>query len=434
MSVLWTGIINSVREIWAHKVRTLLSISGIVLGVAALVSMVGVIEGLIGSTRQSFESMGGIEKIEVVSSEVPERQRDIAFRSPGMTIYDADALRATIDGVSAISTRFDQGWKGIRYRGRRYWSPVQGVEPGHQKVFNYEMLSGRFISESDVQRKERVIVLGPYHANRLFRGESAIGKFVYFDGDAYRVIGVLEEEYIGNPGSDRNSLFGKFRIAFVPLSTAMERRGEEERIRNISVKIEDSAQLPAVTAAIKNAMRISHNGILDFDVETGEEQLAELNKLERGFKFSLGGIAAISLVVGGIGIMNVMLASVNERIREIGVRKAIGAQSSDVFIQFISESIVISILGCIFGMIISLAVIQVFKTMVPGGEVIQSVPWNAMLLGFIFSSVIGVLSEYRTYPERFSRIESVFRVIRLNSFRGYKVFAASPQLPLGVFA
>ena len=392
MSVIWTGIINSVREIWAHKVRTLLSISGIVLGVAALVSMVGVIEGMIGSTRQSFESMGGIEKIEVERSEAPERQKDIAFRSPGLTIYDGEAIRASVDGVVALSARFDQGWKGVRYRNSRYWSPVQGVEPGYQEVLNFRLSAGRFISESDVIRKERVIVLGPYHASRLFRGESALGKSVYLDGDSYRVIGVIEEEFIGAPGSDRNALFGKFRVAFVPLSTAMERRGEEESIRNIMIKIDDPQNLPTVTAAIENTLRISHNEILDFEVETGEDQLVELNKLERNFKFSLGGIAAISLVVGGIGIMNVMLASVNERIREIGVRKAIGAQSSDVFIQFISESIVISILGCIFGMIISLAVIQVFKTMIPGGDVIEAVPWNAMLLGFIFSSAIGVLS------------------------------------------
>ncbi|MGB0370869.1 MAG: ABC transporter permease [Opitutales bacterium] len=392
MSALWTGIINSIREIWAHKVRTMLSISGIVLGVAALVSMVGVIEGMIGSTRGAFESLGGIEKIEISRNSVPERQEEIAYLSPGMTIYDIDAIRSSVEGVSHASTRFDEGWERISFEDNSYSQPVHGVEPDYQVILNYEMQSGRFISEMDVLRKERVIVLGPYAANQLFPGESPTGKQVRLNGASYRVIGVLAEEYLGNPGQRRNALFWKFRVALIPVSTALEHRGEENSINRILLKIRDPQELTQVTTSVENTMRIAHNGILDFEVETGEDQLAELNKLERNFKFSLGGIAAISLVVGGIGIMNVMLASVNERIREIGVRKAIGAQGSDVFIQFIAESIVISILGCVFGMLISLAVIQVFKTMIPGGDVIESVPWNAMMLGFAFSSAIGVLS------------------------------------------
>ncbi|MEM7672553.1 MAG: ABC transporter permease [Verrucomicrobiota bacterium] len=392
MSALWTGFVNGSREIWAHKVRTMLSISGIVLGVAALVSMVGVIDGMIGSTRKAFDSLGGIEKIEIGSKSVPDRQEEIAYLSPGMTIYDIDALRSSVDGISHASTRFDEGWERISYESRAYSAPVFGVEPDFQVILNYEMLSGRFISEMDIKRKERVIVLGPPLSNRIFPGESPIGKHVRLNGASYRVIGVLEEEFLGQPGQKRNALRGKFRIAFIPVSTAMEHRGEENDINRIFLKVENPSELVEVTGSVENAMRIAHNGILDFEVETGEDQLAELSKLERNFKFSLGGIAGISLIVGGIGIMNVMLASVNERIREIGVRKAIGAQGMDVFIQFIAESIVISILGCLLGMLISLALIQVFRTTIPGGDVIESIPWNAMMLALIFSSAIGVLS------------------------------------------
>ena len=392
MGMIWVGIVNGLREIMAHKVRTLLAVSGIVLGVAALVAMVGVLEGLLGSTRQSFESMGGIERVQLERENPPDRQVDIAFRSPGMTLADVAAIRHTVEDISAVSGVFEMGWRRVQGPRHRDWDRIKGIHPDFFEIISYEMEFGRSLSEYDLQEKARVIVLGPYLARRLFGRISPVGRHVVLEGEKYSVVGVIREEIVPGIGNSENTLHWKFRQSFIPITTAQERRSVEESISKIELLVDDLEQLPAVKDALTNTVRMAHNGILDFRVETREDQLAELNSMERNFKFSLGGIAAISLVVGGIGIMNVMLASVNERIREIGVRKAIGAQGSDVFIQFICESILISLLGCVIGMFISLGIIRVFQEFVPGGDVIESIPWNAMFIGFAFSNTIGILS------------------------------------------
>ena len=164
--------------------------------------------------------------------------------------------------------------------------------------------------------------------------------------------------------------------------------------------------MPDLIEQIENTLIQTHRGILDFEVRTQEEQMAELEKLEKSFTYSLGGIAGISLLIGGIGIMNVMLASVSERIREIGVRKAIGARSYDIFIQFLAEAVVISLVGGLLGLLLSVALLSVARDLIPAGENISLIPISIMIYGFIFSSLIGLASG--VYPAlRASRMDPI---------------------------
>jgi ABC-type antimicrobial peptide transport system permease subunit len=164
--------------------------------------------------------------------------------------------------------------------------------------------------------------------------------------------------------------------------------------------------MPDLIEQIENTLIQTHRGILDFEVRTQEEQMAELEKLEKSFTYSLGGIAGISLLVGGIGIMNVMLASVSERIREIGVRKAIGARSYDIFIQFLAEAVVISLLGGLLGLFLSIGLLSIARDLIPGGENISLIPISVMIYGFLFSSLIGLASG--VYPAlRASRLDPI---------------------------
>lgn len=186
----------------------------------------------------------------------------------------------------------------------------------------------------------------------------------------------------------------------------MGRYKGDDKVNRIEILAANTETMPDLIGQIENTLTQTHRGILDFEVRTQEEQMMELKKLENSFTYSLGGIAGISLLVGGIGIMNVMLASVSERIREIGVRKAIGARSHDIFIQFLAEAVVISLIGGLLGLVASVGLLSLARDLIPQGENINLVPVTAMLYGFVFSSLIGLASGI--YPAlRASRLDPI---------------------------
>ncbi|PXA05165.1 hypothetical protein DDZ13_04180 [Coraliomargarita sinensis] len=401
-----SGARNGFLEIWANKVRSMLSMSGIVLGVAALVAMVGIVQGMLDNMRSSFERSGGILKIEVHPRTPPESQKHIAGISPGMTWRDYSAIQRATPLAEFITPVVDMRWERFVGKGRRAGALLQGVTPDYVSIQNRELAYGRFISETDIKLKSPVIVLGDHVVADLFRDyDNAIGQQLKVDGDVYTVVGQLapveSSGLSGNGGWNWES-----RLNFIPATTAMSRYRGSNEVDRMEILASNVRELPDLMEQVENTLTQTHRGIRDFEIRTQEEQLMELKKLENSFLYSLGGIAGISLLVGGIGIMNVMLASVSERIREIGVRKAIGARSHDIFIQFLAEAVVISLLGGLLGLVASVGLLSVARDIIPQGEGIQTVPVIAMLYGFLFSSGIGLLSGI--YPAlRASRLDPI---------------------------
>lgn len=401
-----SGARNGLLEIWSNKVRSMLSMSGIVLGVAALVAMVGIVQGMLDNMRASFERSGGILKIEVHPRNPPESQQHIAGISPGMTWRDYTAIQRATPLAEFITPVVDMRWERFVANGRREGALLQGVTPDFVSIQNREMSEGRFISETDIKLKSPVIVLGDHIVQDLFRDfDTAIGQQLKVDGDVYTVVGQLAP-------IDSSSLSGgrswnwESRLNFIPATTAMSRYRGNDDVDRMEILAANVQELPDLMEQVENTLTQTHRGIRDFEIRTQEERLLELQKLENSFLYSLGGIAGISLLVGGIGIMNVMLASVSERIREIGVRKAIGARSHDIFIQFLAEAVVISLLGGVVGLAASVGLLSVARDIIPQGEGIQIVPVMAMVYGFLFSSGIGLLSGI--YPAlRASRLDPI---------------------------
>ncbi|MFP4203502.1 MAG: ABC transporter permease, partial [Opitutales bacterium] len=386
-----TGISNGLGEVWANKVRSLLSMSGIILGVAALVAMVGIVQGMLGNMRASFEMEGGILKLEVRSAEPPESQQHIAGISPGMTWRDATALNQVIPLATAVSPVVDMRWERFIAGGRRQGSRLEGVTPDFLNIVDRRVEHGRFISDTDVERKSPVIVLGSFISERLFpEQENVVGEAVRIRGQVYTVVGQLEKLEAMVAG--RNTMRWDNIRNYIPATTAMLRYRGDDSLDKIDILAPHVSALPDVLEQVENALLQTHRGIQDFEVVTQEERMQELRRLENSFTVSLGGIAAISLLVGGIGIMNVMLASVSERIREIGVRKAVGARRHDIFIQFLAEAVVISVLGGILGLAASVGLLAVAREIIPDGGTIQIVQIMAMLFGFVFSSTVGLVS------------------------------------------
>lgn len=405
---IYTGAANGIREVWSNKVRTLLSMSGIILGVAALVAMVGIVQGMLGNMRASFERGGGVLKLEVHPREAPESQQHIAGISPGMTWRDIGAIDQATPLAAFVTPIVDMRWERFVGNGRRTGALLHGVSPDWTGISQRKLKYGRFIADYDIESKAPVIVVGAHVVSRLYdNADSIIGERIRVDGQVYTVVGQFEPVAgSGGIGGIGRQWSWEDRINFLPATTAMSRYKGDDSVDRIEILAADVETLPDLMEQIENTLTQTHRGIQDFEIRTQDEQLAELKKLENSFTYSLGGIAGISLLVGGIGIMNVMLASVSERIREIGVRKAIGARSYDIFIQFLAEAVVISILGGLFGLAASVGLLSLARDLIPEGENISLVPVTAMLYGFLFSSLIGLASG--VYPAlRASRLDPI---------------------------
>ncbi len=389
--ILGSVFMQGAREIWNHKFRSFLSMIGIILGVASLVAMIGVVEGMIRNFTIFFEETGGIEKVSIHPTDPPEEQQHRAFLSPGLTLDDVETIRRAVPLAEFVSPETNTGWGGVG-RGAN-WTGIRltGVTPGMQYIEKHTLRSGRFIGDLDNQQASMVTVIGSIVANRVYEpGEDPIGTTIIAHGKPFTVVGVLDEYYYDQGG--RNALRWKNYAMFIPARTLAQRFDRGEEISEILVKVADYEDLDDLIPQLRNTLLKAHNGIEDFEIRTREDQLVEFKKLERSFTFSLGGVAAISLLVGGIGIMNVMLAVVSERIREIGVRKAVGARSGDIFLQFLIESTLISVIGGLLGVAVSIGFLSLLSGIVPGGEGIPLIPVKPMIYGFLFSAVVGIIS------------------------------------------
>jgi putative ABC transport system permease protein len=401
------AVINGFRELQANKVRSLLSMSGIILGVASLVAMVTVVQGMVGNFRQFVDAMGGIEKITVEKQPLPKEQEHLAELSEGLTMRDVEQIKATIPIVKFVSPEARVGFEKLVCEGREVYTMINGVTPDYLPVAKrwVDPGQGRFISDLDILHKTDVCVLGSSIANDLFPANvDPLGKVIRVKGKRFTVIGLLNN--IEAQGMEVRSAGGKGKGGggmwrwrnsgvYIPISTATAKFNGNDRLSGLGLQVASGDDLNHAVEQVERTLLQTHNGLKDFSITTNEQTLEDFKKTETAFKLSLGGVAGISLFVGGIGIMNVMLASINERIREIGVRKAVGARGSDLFLQFLSEAAAISVLGGVIGLAVSMGIVWIMNYVlmqaVPTG-VMAKFDWVIMLQGLSFSVVVGLIA------------------------------------------
>ena len=401
------AVINGLRELQANKVRSLLSMSGIILGVASLVAMVTVVQGMVGNFRQFVDAMGGIEKITVDKQSLPKEQEHLAELSEGLTMRDVEQIKATIPIVRYVSPEARVGYEKIVWEGREVNTMINGVTPDWLPVAKrwVNPSEGRFISDLDILHKTDVCVLGSSIVAELFPPNvDPLGKVIRVKGKRFIIIGLLNN--IEAQGMEIRSASGKGRGSggmwrwrnsgvYIPISTATSKFNGNDRLSGLGLQVATGDDLNYAVEQVERTLLQTHNGLKDFTLTTNEQTLEDFRKTEVAFKLSLGGVAGISLFVGGIGIMNVMLASINERIREIGVRKAVGARGSDLFLQVLSEAAVISVLGGLIGLVVSMGIVSIMNYVlmqaVPTG-VVSKFDWIIMLQGLSFSVVVGLIA------------------------------------------
>jgi putative ABC transport system permease protein len=400
----------ALKSLWLHRLRSLLTVLGIVFGVCSVIAMLAIGEGASFEAQEQIKNLGS-QNVILRSVKPPEEQKVTEKGSQsyvlqyGLTYTDAKSIRSTIPGVAVLvpsRIMHDYVWN----ISRRVDCDITGTVPWYPKMRNHHVAQGRFFTDMDMDGSASVCVLGADMAQALFPLDSPLGRDVRVGGGYYRVIGVMEprgkgiktDEAAAGPKAAMHEMF-------IPLETAKTRYGEvliklrsgsfeAERVQlhEITVKVAEQGQVLPVAEAVKAVLKHHHKKV-DYEVVVPLELLKRAERTKQIFNIVLGSIAAISLLVGGIGIMNIMLATVTERTREIGIRRALGAKRRDIVTQFLVEAVMLSGAGGLFGVALGIT-IPLLVTWFAAMKTIITF-WSP-LLAFSISGLVGVM--FGLYP------------------------------------
>ncbi len=391
---IWRSVIEALESLNANKMRSGLTMLGIVIGVAAVIAMLALGAGAQDTILGSLSGIG-TNLLFVFSG-----GEDESIRNPEpLTIGDAEALEDSFSApsIEAVAPIL-QGSAEVSYGGEASTVTLTGVTPAYFPVRNYAVTEGETISEEHILGRASVVLLGVEVADNLFgHRDGLVGETVRVEGQPFRVIGVLEERGGGMMGSQDNEIL-------IPFSTAQVRilrRSPADRVDVIFVQAVDADSVMATEEEISQILSQRHRtavGENDFTIFSQQDMVDTASSITGILTTFIGGIAAISLLVGGIGIMNIMLVSVTERTREIGLRKALGARKQDILIQFLTESSLLSLVGGLVGIALGWAigaVVGVISTN-SGTPFEPAVSLSAVLLATMFSTAIGLF--FGIYP------------------------------------
>ena len=385
---------EALRAMAANRMRSALTMLGMVIGVGAVIMMLAIGKGVEDSVRASIASMGS--NLFMVVSGAPQAGgiRMGSGSAPTLTIDDADALE-DLDGVVAVSPSSPGAAQVVV--GPTNWSTsVTGTTPGYFTVAEVKFAEGQAFDESDVRGATRVAVIGPSLAENLFGGDSPIGRTIRVNQSPFTVIGMTEPRGQAIDGRDQDD------VVIIPVTTA-QRQGFGTQVigsvRFVQVKAEGPEVMDRLQGEMETLLRDRHRiregQEDDFSVRNMTSIMNAAASTTAAMKLLLGAIASISLIVGGIGIMNIMLVSVTERTREIGIRMAIGARRRDVLWQFLLESIVLSLVGCLIGVLVG---VGGARAVANATELKPVVTAGSVMLGFGVAAGIGVFFGF--YPAR----------------------------------
>jgi len=341
----------AIRGLALHKLRSTLSALGIVFGVAAVVAMLSVGEG---ARREILAEVGrlGINRVTVRAGSLSRSTEVEAgkLQSPGLSLADAEAISEVspnVESLAPVRTASEQIANGER----RAEATLLATTPSFARTEELALAGGRFVADADVSDAKRVMVLGHELRELLFPYDEPVGSGVRIGGEWYSVVGALEPRELSRQGG-RMSGRNLNRVAFVPLSCLPRERG---LLDEIAVRIDDPGKVRDSARLIESVVRRRHRGALDFEIVVPQELLAGYERARFQFNVVVGAVAALSLLVGGIGIMNIMLANVSERIREIGIRRSLGASREDITRQFLAEALLLTTVGGIAGIVLGFA-------------------------------------------------------------------------------
>ena len=431
MNLLNTLVVG-LKEIWAHKFRSVLTMLGIILGVASLVGMAAIVTGMENGLKETMIAMGGADKVLLDEQDVPAFQEHLAEEAPGRTMADVMALRRSAPMIKLVSPEMGLNNCTLTVGDLRVNpSECVGVWPAVLEMNLHTLQFGRFFSEIDEEKANSVCVIGTGIRDELFGSPEKtgqeivpIGRQLLINGQPFTIVGMFthyegEQERkereqaklkprekpsgpVRRRGWGRGGGWAFWRknyTIYMPMNTMWVRfrsasganNVPDSRLTDIDMKVSDLGRLESALQQARNVLLMTHHGIEDFSFRTQENQIQSINSQIHNARLSGGIIAAISLIVGGIGIMNIMLANINERIRKIGICKAIGATGGAIFLQILVESIAVALLGAVAGLGASFGLVRLLAVVSPtqNSPVITA---GAMLVAVIFSGCVGTVA------------------------------------------
>jgi putative ABC transport system permease protein len=424
ISRYYHDVLIAVEAILANKLKSFLTALGIMFGVAAVISMLAIGRGAQQEVLEQIKLVG-VNNIIVTPTEMAidggngsgsgESTRRF---SPGLTLLDARSIRETIPSVAKVSPVVSLNYHAI-LGARSYPVVLEGVSPEYFELLNINLVSGNIFSEQQAEAGKPVAVIGDNIRNRFFNTEDPIGKYIKCGETWVKVVGVIERRDFTASASDELGISSTDNKIIVPVKTMLLRFKDRARINpevleqvsrgggntqennntdqskdqldKIIVQVDETEFLSSTANIIKRMLLRRHSRIYDFEVTVPELLLKQQQKTNDIFNIVLGAIASISLIVGGIGIMNIMLASVWERIREIGTRQAIGASRKDIIVQFLSESTLISVSGGMIGIVLGVVMAHLIHVMA-GIETIVTL--FSVVVAFGVSATVGIVFGY----------------------------------------
>lgn len=397
------------KNLLLHGLRSLLTMLGMIFGVAAVVAMLSIGAGARQKVMALIEQMG-VRNVIVEAKETMEWQAHSKMRkiSPGLTLQDYRVISDDIDGIVASTPRKRLTPTKVIPKSQQDMPAIYGVNPSYREIAGLQVMTGRFFDQQDEDAGAPVCVLGASAKWGLFGSSDPLGEYVKVNEQWFRVIGIVspqlssEQGVAGTPAVDVNNNI------YIPLQSAFTRLEDSysdvrDEIDGIYLEFGDAGHIPEAAQVVRAILESSHHGGDDFSIIVPAELLAEQRRTERLFNTVMVAIASISLLVGGIGIMNIMLASILERTREIGLRRAVGARRSDIVRQFVVEATMISFAGGTIGVILGIVISRAIAWLAGWSTVVT---FGSIALAFLVSISVGLV--FGIYPAtKASRLDPV---------------------------
>ncbi len=396
LASLWESVVDGVVDINTHRSRSVLQLVGIVLGVGSVVATLGLIDGGRRQAMKFFDETGGIRKMRIENKETKSVTQSAAEkRSKGLTYDDAQALLTHATTLELVEPTMERQ-EIVKAPGFEKALEISGATIAYSPMYNFWPAEGRFITAEDLSRSAKVVVLGSERREQLFGGRPALGQTISIGGSSYTVVGVMKKkEFYFNSAND-NALQWMNRLVFVPITTMLNRMSgdrHEQKIAYMNVQVRDIKDMDKAMAEVGTLLRRNRAGVEDFDIFNRADRMRQMQEQGKIYDVTFMVCGTISLLVGGIVIMNILLASFNERVREVGTRKALGATGLNIMAQFLVESVVVTIFGGVLGVALGGGFARVMSNLIQQPVVLSP---GMMLTGLSFAVVVGIVFGF--YP------------------------------------
>jgi len=395
MTTLWQSLLIAIRALRVNKMRALLTMLGIIIGIAAVIAMVAIGSGASKMISDQIASIGSNLLLVIPGSVTSGGMRSGSGGTPTLTYDDAKAIKAECPSVAEVAPTV-RGSAQVVFGNQNWSTIVQGATPELLTVRDWPLVGGRNISTSDVDGATKTCLIGQTVAENLFGSADPIGKIIRIKKIPFTVIGLLEHKGQSPQGQDQDD------VIYIPLSTAQRKVFGSQFPNSVGammIQAQNAEVLKKaeeeISALLDQRHHIGPSRERDFTIRNLSEILAVSEQSSKVMSLLLGAVASISLIVGGIGIMNIMLVSVTERTREIGIRMAIGAKQRDILLQFLTEAVLLTTCGGIIGMGLGVVGAMVVSKLMKWPTLISS---EAIIIAFLFSAGVGVFFGF--YPAR----------------------------------